>query len=312
MKCLKQIRKELPDHLINKTLYVVTAKSFSGSLRNVHTLSHAIGMKLGFNMKNIAYRIFKHKDPAIFERMSLYFEYNLVDDVRRHLRLLGFGFQDALHFTKSSQFAKTLTRRLLAEPFGDSLHDILKNAARSYVWTGAPFTRNKLVAKEAADSIVKFACEELGREIVETITHHLTVELSDNTDVSNIILKYLSLIYLRLFIRKEIMWHILVYIMLPFGWIISAILILFLGTEINSNSFRDSIADEMQTMINRRKDDIIREVRDVFLAEAIQRFKELQIALEKSDFELCQIFSENKNLIRKNMIEHEFRRISEK
>lgn len=311
LKCLKQIGKELPVHLIDKTLYVVTAKSFSGSLRNVHTLSHAISMELGLDMKNIAYRIFKYKDPEIFDRMSLYFEYNLVDNVRRHLQSLGSDCQEALNFTKSSEFKRTLTARLLEVPFGQSLNDILQNAARSYVWMGAPFTRNKFIVKEAADNIAKFACEELGREVVETMTRHLTVELSDNTDVSNIILKYINMDYFRLYIRKEIFLLIISVILGPIGWLISAIIILFLGTEINSDSFRDAVAGEMKILINQKKDEIIRGVSSNFLDKAKRRLKAKQIALENADKDLCQIFRE-KNLIKKKMIEHEFQRISGK
>lgn len=313
-KCLQKIRKEFPDHWIDKTLYVVTAKSFSGSLRHFHTLSHEIGMELDLNINNITYRIFKDKDEHILERMSLYFDYKLLEsqsDVYRYLQSLGDGFQDALRHTESSEFSKTLRRILLNGPLGLSLPDILRDASRSYIWTGASFTRDIFIEREATYRIVRFACEQLGRDIVETIIDHLTVERSGNHNVSNILLRYIDLNDFEPSILKKIL-VLLLFVLVPFAWIIGGIILLFRGTDINSIAFRDEVALKIQNQIRKNTDKIIQAVIEQFCSEAIPIFEELQMAINNSDIKLRRMFSKTEYLIKKDMIEHEFRTVAGK
>lgn len=295
---------------------MVTAKSFSGSLRNVHTLSYEIGKELGLDMKTLTFRIFKDKDEDIFKRMSLYFEQDLVEkrsDVRRHLHSLGSNISLIQHQTLSSTFTEKLEQILLAGPLEVRLLDILKNSSRSYEWRGESFTRNKVTVTEAADKIARFACETLGKEIVETLILHFTREmLSSNQDFSIEIFKYINLNDIGSTVLKDLLITLLNLFFGPVGWLISAIIILFSGTEINSTSFRDEVACKMKTQIHQHKDQILREVIQKFRSDLISRLKAIKIALENSDIKLHRLFSAKEHLIRKESIEHEFKTIAAK
>ncbi|XP_052097097.1 uncharacterized protein LOC127732082 [Mytilus californianus] len=314
--CLQKVKKELSDHWIDKALFVVTATSFSGSLRNFNTLSYEIGKELGIDMKTLTFRIFKDKDEDIFERMSLYFEQELVEkryDLSRHLQSLGSDITLALQHTLSPSFTERLKRILLAGPLGVSLLDKLKDASRSYEWEKESFTRNKATVTEAADKIARFACETLGREIVETLIRHFTREmLSSNQDFSIAIFRYINLKDIGSTVLKDLLIALFSLFFGPVGWLISAIIIFFSGTEINSISFRDEVACKMITQIHQNKDKIIQEVVKKFRSDVIPRFKAIQIALENSDIELRRIFGEKEHLIRKESIEHEFQTIAGK
>lgn len=314
--CLQKVNKELSNHWIEKTLFVVTAKSFSGSLRNFHTLSYEIGKELGLDMKALTYRIFKDKDEDIFKRMSLYFELGLVEkryDVSRHLQSLGSGVLLAQQHTLSSSFSEKLKRILQAGPLGESLLGILKNASRSYEWTGESFTRDKATVKIAADKIARFACETLGKEIIDTLICHFTREiLSSNQNFSSAIFRYINLKDIGSTILKDILIALFDLLFGSAGWLISAIIFFFSGTEINSASFRDEVAGKIKTQIHKNKDKIIQEVVTIFRSDVIPKFKAIQIALENSDMELRRLFSEKEHLIKKESLEHEFQTIAGK
>ncbi|CAG2215558.1 SMC4 [Mytilus edulis] len=193
---------------------------------------------------------------------------------------------------------------LLNGPFGVELNYILRRATRLCVWGGPSFTRNRSIVTEAKKKITSYACEELGKEIIETVVHNLKFQLgSDNFDVFGVICQH---IYLEDF-KTTILKHILLILLNLFlGWVINVVLILIAGVNINSDAFRNDLARNMYDQIYQNKDKIISEVVDEICSTALQKYKDLEESLTIAGEELHNIIIENG----KDKIENEFRRIT--
>lgn len=306
----------LPDQWMDMTLFVVTATSFSGSLKNFHTLSQEIGGELDLQMHYITHRIFKDKDEDIYERMSFYFAQKMVekqDGVHRHLQSICSGVRTAKETAESSTFAETVRLNLLAGPLGESLLSILRKSSRSYIWRGESLTRNKLIIKAAVDQIARFACEELGEKIVDIIINKSTRDLlSVNPELAITFLRYINLTDIPSVFWRNTVIFLLKLFLGWYGWIIGGYMIFFTVTDINSLSFRDEIAGKMESQIHRNKDKIIQEVINKYRFDILPRCAAIQVSLSESDMKLWQMFCDQERLIRKYGIEHEFRTIAGK
>lgn len=309
-QCLHKIKKELPDHWIDKTLFVVSATSFSGSFRHFHTLSHELGKELDIEMSDITYRIFKDKDIGIFRRVSLHFESQLVEKRKvlcRNLEILKRKFHEAIQHTRSLSFELSLHVMLSAGPLGNNLLNTLTNSTRSYVWHGESFTRNKFTVTDATDKITRYTCTELGKVIVRTILEHFKNEVrSGNHDLFSVIFQHIDLKHFEITILRGIIVVLAYFLLGRLGWLVSAVVILIAGTDINSDSFRIEIANTMFTQINRNANQIISEVIETVRSDAMSRYNQFTSSLTSSETEIRRFFRKEKQIFRKDNIENEF------
>lgn len=312
---MQKIGKELPGKWIEKALFVVTATSFSGSFRHVHSLSHEIGNELVLPMSDITYRIFKDTDiDDIFGRMSCYFENQLIAKTEiecQNLQSLEENVRALIRSIESDSFKATLRDRLLSGPLGTNLVLILRRAARAYEWHGVSFTRNKFIVAEATNKIYEYAIKILASRIVETIINHLQNKVSSGKhDFYSVISKHINPKDFEDGLRANIILVILSIIFGPVGWIVSAVVILLSGTYIHSDSFREAVADKLFTKIQQNLSQILSDVVAKFCSDALPRYEQFKDYVSSSYIDIHRYLDDKQLLIRKNKIENEFRIVS--
>lgn len=267
-------------------------------------------------MNDITFRIFKDNYVDIFSRMSVYLENHFVENhntVYNNINSLKQKVEQAILHTESHSFATSLRELLLAGPLGVNLRKILTEAVLSYQWNGESITYNKFTVSDAQEKISKHACEVLGKEIVHTVIQYLQDQLkSGSHDVFGVLFKHIDLKDFETTILKTIVLVLINIFLGPIGWLVSAVVIWFSGTNINGYSFREEIAGKMYAQINQNIEKIIPEIVDKFRSDIIARYKDLHMSVTRSTVEFMQFFNNERDLIVKRNIENEFRMIAGK
>lgn len=267
-------------------------------------------------MNDITFRIFKDNYVDIFSRMSVYLENHFVENhntVYNNINSLKQKVEQAILHTESHSFATSLRELLLAGPLGVNLRKILTEAVLSYQWNGESITYNKFTVSDAQEKISKHACKVLGKEIVHTVIQYLPDQLkSGSHDVFGVLFKHIDLKDFETTILKSIVLVLISIFLGPIGWLVSAVVIWFSGTNINGYSFREEIAGKMYAQINQNIEKIIPEIVDKFRFDIIARYKDLHMSVTRSTVEFMQFFNNERDLIVKRNIENEFRMIAGK
>lgn len=302
---------------MNTILFVVTKTSFPGCYRSYHVLSVEICRELNLEVNDVFHRIFSDKNEDILERMSLYCESQTLEKhicVHQTLYSLSTTIKEAVYQTERYSYNHTLRMALYEGPFEDeALYTSLKNATRSYRWTGASFTSNKATVDAAKSEIAQHACKELGTQIGIAIIRHLTEELPhDGSNIFNVIFKYIDLNYFQMSLIKAVILFLITLILGPIGWMIRWIVILISGVDLNSDTFRKEVADKMFAAITRNKDKIISDILDNFQTKSLQKYIQFQLSLPKFTENFREVVTKSKTLNTKDKTEHEFKAVAEK